>query len=333
MASLVGDALSRFAAGTMNLASSISSSPSTTRSKQQQTSVIATAVLAAVPLALVIRRILKKKPKLPYPPGPEGVFFFGNTLDFPNPDTEFLDDKLLEWSLEYGLVFTLHAPIIGRMIICADPDLVHHINVSRNYPKSFTYRILTPVLGAKGMVIAQGEEWAKMRRAFNPGFAPSFLKGMASTMNEKMERFLRCIDKDISDGVETNMLARAQTFTSDVIVSIAFGEDWGGEKQHAARAWNTEICNNLNGVLFDPMKMLFGFKTKRKIRHYEKLLDEEMRKRLAALNPEASVRMANRLIEAHERNYWQPDAATLEALQAGADELEDAMEGVGVAAE
>lgn len=63
------------------------------------------------------------------------------------------------------------------------------------------------------------------------------------------------------------------------------------------------------------------------------VLDEEMRKRLAELNPEASVRMANRLIEAHERNYWQPDAATLEALQAGADELEDAMEGVGVAAE
>ena len=63
------------------------------------------------------------------------------------------------------------------------------------------------------------------------------------------------------------------------------------------------------------------------------VLDDEMRKRLADLNPEASVRMANRLIEAHERNYWQPDAATLEALQAGADELEDAMEGVGVAAE
>lgn len=63
------------------------------------------------------------------------------------------------------------------------------------------------------------------------------------------------------------------------------------------------------------------------------VLDEEMRRRLAELNPEASVRMANRLIEAHERNYWQPDDATLEALHAGADALEDAMEGVGVAAE
>lgn len=63
------------------------------------------------------------------------------------------------------------------------------------------------------------------------------------------------------------------------------------------------------------------------------VLDEEMRRRLAELNPQASMRMANRLLEAHERNYWQPDEATLAALQAGADELEDTLEGLNVAAE
>lgn len=63
------------------------------------------------------------------------------------------------------------------------------------------------------------------------------------------------------------------------------------------------------------------------------VLDEDMRRRLADLNPQASARMANRLLEAHERNYWQPDEATLAALQAGADELEDTLEGLNVAAE
>ena len=38
--------------------------------------------------------------------------------------------------------------------------------------------------------------------------------------------------------------------------------------------------------------------------------------------------MANRLLEAHDRNYWQPDAATLAALQNAADELEDRLEGI-----
>ena len=58
------------------------------------------------------------------------------------------------------------------------------------------------------------------------------------------------------------------------------------------------------------------------------VLDDEMRKRLAAMNPQASARMANRLLEANDRNYWQPDDATLAALQDAADELEDRLEGI-----
>ncbi len=58
------------------------------------------------------------------------------------------------------------------------------------------------------------------------------------------------------------------------------------------------------------------------------VLDDEMRRRLAELNPEASVRMANRLIEASDRNYWEPDDDTLAALQDAADDLEDRMEGI-----
>lgn len=57
--------------------------------------------------------------------------------------------------------------------------------------------------------------------------------------------------------------------------------------------------------------------------------DPAMRERLAALNPTASARIANRLLEAHERSYWAPDAATLDALRRAGEELEDRLEGVG----
>jgi magnesium chelatase subunit H len=64
------------------------------------------------------------------------------------------------------------------------------------------------------------------------------------------------------------------------------------------------------------------------------ILDPEMRARLAKLNPTASARVANRLIEASERQYWQPDAQTLAALRTAGEELEDRLEGIyeGVAA-
>jgi magnesium chelatase subunit H len=58
------------------------------------------------------------------------------------------------------------------------------------------------------------------------------------------------------------------------------------------------------------------------------VLDPEMRERLASQNPKATMRMAGRLLEASDRQYWQPDAATLTALQEAANALEDRIEGV-----
>ncbi|MEM7242538.1 MAG: cobaltochelatase subunit CobN [Pseudomonadota bacterium] len=63
------------------------------------------------------------------------------------------------------------------------------------------------------------------------------------------------------------------------------------------------------------------------------VLDEEMKACLAKLNPVASAKLANRLIEAHDRAYWQADEETYAALVRGAEELEDAVEGVSIAAE
>ncbi|MGJ4885972.1 magnesium chelatase subunit H [Bradyrhizobium sp. HKCCYLRH1065] len=62
------------------------------------------------------------------------------------------------------------------------------------------------------------------------------------------------------------------------------------------------------------------------------VLDPAMRERLASLNPAASAKIANRLIEAHERNYWTPDPDMLDVLRKAGEELEDRLEGVGVAA-
>ncbi len=62
------------------------------------------------------------------------------------------------------------------------------------------------------------------------------------------------------------------------------------------------------------------------------VLDEEMRTRLAELNPKSSARVAGRLLEACDRNLWEPDEATLEALREANLDLEDRLEGV-IAAE
>jgi magnesium chelatase subunit H len=59
------------------------------------------------------------------------------------------------------------------------------------------------------------------------------------------------------------------------------------------------------------------------------MLDEELRERLIALNPVAASKVVKRLIEAKDRQYWTPDAATAEALLNASEELEDRIEGIG----
>ena len=58
------------------------------------------------------------------------------------------------------------------------------------------------------------------------------------------------------------------------------------------------------------------------------VLDEDMRRRLAELNPVSAARLANRLIEAQEREYWGADDESIDALKRAGEDLEDFLEGI-----
>jgi magnesium chelatase subunit H len=61
------------------------------------------------------------------------------------------------------------------------------------------------------------------------------------------------------------------------------------------------------------------------------VLDAAMRERLARLNANAASGLAQRLLEANDRGFWNPDEETLEALREAAADLEDRLEGVQAA--
>ena len=56
--------------------------------------------------------------------------------------------------------------------------------------------------------------------------------------------------------------------------------------------------------------------------------DPAMHQRLAALNLAATAKVTDRLLEAYQRNYWQPDGETLAALQRASEDLADRLEGI-----
>ncbi|MBU6365051.1 MAG: magnesium chelatase subunit H [Gemmatimonadetes bacterium] len=61
------------------------------------------------------------------------------------------------------------------------------------------------------------------------------------------------------------------------------------------------------------------------------VLDEAMREKLAGLNPDAALGVAQRLLEATDRGFWAPDDETLAALRDAAGALEDRLEGIPAA--
>jgi magnesium chelatase subunit H len=62
------------------------------------------------------------------------------------------------------------------------------------------------------------------------------------------------------------------------------------------------------------------------------VLDDAMRRRLEAVNPQAARNAISRLIEANGRGMWKADDATLQRLQGLHADIEDRLEGVGAAA-
>ena len=236
-------------------------------------------LVAAFVAGLLHHLSKKKKSKFSYPPGPKGRPIVKNMFDLPDLSKgETFDTQNLKQAKEFGLVYTVEIPIIiGKLIVISDPDLAKLVFCTKNYPKSFFYKMLEPLLGPNSLAIMPtGPEWAGMRKAFNPGFAPDFLKSMVVTMANKLERFIHAIDKDIQNNQETNMLARSQTFTSDVIVTIAFGEDWGGSKPHPARILEDEICKLAGELIMNPLRRMFDLKAKWRMRQVGIELDKEM---------------------------------------------------------
>ena len=113
------------------------------------------------------------------------------------------------------------------------------------------YQLLTAVTGTESLLVIDKEQWKLKRRTFNPGFSPKFLKGMVRTIADKLERLKACIDRDIAEGASTNMLKRSQTFTSDVIVAVAFGEDWNADEHPAVQCTFTECFRPSQARILD----------------------------------------------------------------------------------
>jgi cytochrome P450 len=216
---------------------------------------------------------------LSYPPTPPTRhWLFGHAHAVDLTKTTNHDILFLHWMHDLkSKVVMFELPIVGRFIVVGDAAVARYV-LSGNFRKSPTYRALLPLIGKKSLVTMEGGEWSAQRRIYNPGFSPDFLRGIVSTIVEKCDRLVAKCDEDIGNGASTNMLAKAIDLTIDVIVSVAFGEDWFETEDDVHKVNTIRELTKLTGErMKEPLKQYLSFGHMWRTWRLSKALDRDMK--------------------------------------------------------
>ncbi|KAL9190506.1 hypothetical protein ACHAXT_000212 [Thalassiosira profunda] len=270
------------------------------------------ATLASLVLLSLARRRRKTAPAEdaddaslpPYPPEPpecHPLLLHALALrpEFPGQHHDLL---FLQWHQKLqSSIISFRVPVLGRLVCLSDVHAVKHVLTSRKgFPKSPTYGTLAPLLGRKSLATMEGHEWAAQRRLYNPGFSPTFLEGVVSTIVDKAERFVAEIDAEVERGESTNLLDMAIDLTSDVIAAVAFGEDWGVGDDATNQGMETRdtirdltIC--VGDSMANPLTRMFDVRNMWRTWRLSRKLDGDMRalvlRRLEALRASPDVEL------------------------------------------
>lgn len=156
--------------------------------------------------------------------------------------------KYSKWAKEYGKIFKLEVPLIGRFVVLSDPAYIqkHILGYGQNgLPKSANYKYVRKLFpGAEDNMFTSmktSPRWQALRKGFMPAFSSQNLKKMQPVMNQKALEIVNVIRRRPS-GFPIDFQALLVRFTLDVIGKVGFGVDF--------QALASEECPFLDALQF-----------------------------------------------------------------------------------
>jgi cytochrome P450 len=122
-----------------------------------------------------------------WPPGPKGVPFFGNLLDFRRDILGFYE----RWTHDYGEIVGLRFGAFPSVLI-SNSDYAEQVLVKnhRNFIKfPLFFRHVQAIFG-QGLLTSEGEFWHRQRRLAAPAFHLQRVHGYGAAMVQDTERML-----------------------------------------------------------------------------------------------------------------------------------------------
>ncbi|XP_065859909.1 cytochrome P450 709B1-like [Euphorbia lathyris] len=145
-----------------------------------------------------------------------------------------------KWSKDYGENMLYWNGVDPRITI-TDPEMAKQIlsNKFGFYKRSRSHPSSKKLMGEKGVIFVEGEEWVRHRRILNPAFSLDKLKMMKTKIAECTISLLREWEKQAlkagKESIQIEMNGEFIKLTSDVIAHSAFGSSYV-EAQEAFQA-------------------------------------------------------------------------------------------------
>ncbi|XP_053397495.1 leukotriene-B4 omega-hydroxylase 3-like [Mercenaria mercenaria] len=157
--------------------------------------------------------------------GPEKChWLFGSLVYFPEGEHAMHFVKLCnEYGSDQGYI-VIWFPFMKPMVVACSPRIMGNICKS-NEPKATgltgVYRLLKPWLG-EGLLIANGEKWARNRRLLTPAFHFEILKPYTTVFNQAADTIVKKIAAKAESGERFEAFQNVCLCTLEIILKCAF---------------------------------------------------------------------------------------------------------------
>jgi cytochrome P450 len=230
-------------------------------------------------------------------PGPKAWPVVGNALQL---DRTRIHLQIEQWARQYGPAFRIS---LGKrqLLVVSDHEAI--AAAMRDRPEGFRRpsslaRILGELGMAKGLFVAEGEEWHRQRRMVMTAFSPTHVRAYFPQLKRVTERLLRRWQKAADAQAGFDLQADLMRFTVDVITGLAFGvetntlETEGDIIQHEMDKIFPMLFKRLNAIF--PLWHYYKSDDDRALEHaldvVQKAVDDFMAKARARLQASESLR-------------------------------------------
>ena len=157
-------------------------------------------------------------------PGPQGLPFLGNALQFRSPSLHL---ELEAWAAQYGPYYQLRAAG-RRILVLSDHQVV--ASVLRDRPGAFSRTARLREIGQEmglqpGVFSAEGEDWMRQRRmvmaGFDPGHVRAYYPALVKVAQRLVKRWTHATQRQETIVLQSDLMR----YTVDTIAGLAFGAE------------------------------------------------------------------------------------------------------------